>query len=75
MKKNDPEYSTIFDKQFLERLPVFYRYMTITLTETIGEMYSDARFSTSVRHFSREYMQSGPVSAYSNLFIPENETE
>ncbi|WP_140418727.1 hypothetical protein [Pedobacter sp. AJM] len=64
-------YVTIFEEEFLQKLPVFYRYMILTDTSSIGEMYTHTRFSQSEVHFSREYIQYTPVNPYSNILIEE----
>jgi hypothetical protein len=67
------KYSTIFDEKFLSKIPVFYRYMVVTETSTIGEMYNDVRFSKSEEHYSNEYMQCTTLSSYSNIYLPEED--
>lgn len=67
------KYSTIFDEKFLSKVPVFYRYMVITETNSIGEMYNDVRFSKSDKHFSNEYIQCATLSSYSNIYLPEED--
>ncbi|UTA68500.1 MULTISPECIES: hypothetical protein [Emticicia] len=59
-----------FNKKTLLKIPVFYRCMTVYKTEEVGELKVTARFGTSKRHFSKNYLNySGhkPVSEL-NLF-------
>ncbi|MFD2286322.1 hypothetical protein GJU39_00175 [Pedobacter petrophilus] len=65
------QHVSIFEEEFLKKIPVFYRYMILTDTASIGEMYADTRFSQSAKHFSREYIQYTPVNPYSNILIEE----
>lgn len=64
-------YVTIFEEEFLQKLPVFYRYMILTETSSIGEMYAHTRFSQSAAHFSKEYIQYTPLNPYSNILLEE----
>lgn len=66
-------YQTIFEEEFLMKLPLFYRFMVITDTSSIGEMYNDVRFSKSKKHFAKEYVQYSPMYSYSNVFIQEDD--
>lgn len=60
---------TPFDKNFLEQLPLAYRYMVKRETDSIGELYKNVKFSQSRKHRSlmmNNYLDFKPIS---NLVI------
>ncbi len=54
--ENKIERKPIFSDDTLDRIPVFYRFMTEFETTTLGELKVGARFSKCSSHFSENYL-------------------
>ncbi len=60
---------TFFDTQTLESLPVYYRFLKKLETSKIDELYTGARFSTSVKHNSSNYISYSLYKPVSNIIF------
>jgi hypothetical protein len=63
------EIKTIFLKETLNEIPVFYRYMTEFETAGLGELKLHARFSKCDNHFSSAYFNFIGHKPMSNIDI------
>lgn len=65
---NNKEY--IFSLEILEMLPITYKYMVKDKTKNIGELYANAKYSKSIKHYSNFYLSKDsykPISNYIKL--------
>lgn len=59
--------TSIFKKHELEKLPLTYRQMDVSKTDDVGELYKKSIFSSSYKHFSKQYkvyVSDKPISNY-----------
>jgi hypothetical protein len=62
---------SIFSEEVLKQIPVFYRKMTEFETKNVGELKTNARFSSSENHYSDYYLQYLPSKPVADLDISE----
>jgi hypothetical protein len=61
------EIKSIFAKETLNQIPLFYQFMTEFETLNVGELKVTARFNKCKTHFSEHYLQFGLHKPVSNL--------
>ncbi len=60
-----------FEKTYLEKLPLAYRFLHKRETENIGELYNKVKFSESVKHRSVMMNNYTDFKPLSNLCVNE----
>jgi hypothetical protein len=71
--KNKLKKTTIFTAKELKNLPVTYRMMDEKETQEVGELYTQAVFTTSARHFSNQFKMYISPKPISNFIITKND--
>ncbi|MVT09807.1 hypothetical protein [Chitinophaga tropicalis] len=59
------------DEESLKSLPVTYRLIRQMNTADVGELYNGARYGSSRRHFSRQFMMQGPYKPLSEVLYQQ----
>lgn len=67
--KNKKLHPITDDLEILKRIPLNYHYMHVDPTNSVRELYSNVRFSTSVKHRSNSYINHSNYKPNSNLFL------
>ncbi|WP_248331296.1 hypothetical protein [Aquimarina acroporae] len=57
------------DDYILRNVSLNYRHMHVDPTNSVRELYSDTRFSTSERHRSYSYINHSNYKPNSNLYL------
>lgn len=69
------ELETVFSEEFLQKIPVMYRFMVKMTTAGVGELYNGARFSICRAHGSKEYINYPSYKPVSNVLLKEIEEQ
>jgi hypothetical protein len=62
---------TLFPEDLLEKLPINYRYLTMIKSDTFQENYVGYRFSKSLKHSAKEFINAQGYKPISDIILQD----